>query len=124
MYDTIFINKEMLPVSDEDKKRIPDNNVWQTKSFDNDMSEYYITDDGGINQNIFQYESVPKEERPYPNDNGILGLAGSIRKIDEKIVPIEYHGIVKFYSNVDKEWFEFEAKFTDGKLINIKRNKQ
>ena len=122
MFDHLIINKNILPLSDEDKSKIPDTIYWQTKDFDCQLTEIYITDDGLVKINRFEHEIVPKNERPHPNEEGILGLAGSIRRINERLETIDYHGYINFYSTVNDEWFEFKAKFTDGTLTNITRN--
>lgn len=121
MFDVVVINKNMLPLSDEEKNNIPDNPEWQTKSFENELTEIYITDDGELKVNRFEYETVPKEERPYPNAEGFLGLAGSLKRVNERLEKIEFHGIFNFYSYIGEEFYKFNAKFTDGKLESIKR---
>jgi hypothetical protein len=123
MFDYLFIDKNMLPISDEEKIIIGDEPGWQTKDFDNVMTEIYITNDGELKINRWEYEVVPKEERPYPDDDGIKGMAGSLRRSNEKLEVIPHHGYVRFYSSINREWHEFNAKFTDGKLIEIKRIK-
>jgi len=35
---------------------------------------------------------------------------------------VEYHGIFEFHSIVNDEYRSFEAKFTDGKLVEITRS--
>jgi hypothetical protein len=95
---------------------------WQTKDFDCDMTEIYITNEGELKINRWNYEAVPKKERPYPNDEDLPGLAGSLRRVNEQLEPISYHGYVNFYSGVGDEWFEFNAKFENGKLVEIVRD--
>lgn len=34
---------------------------------------------------------------------------------------VSYHGCLNFYTDVFGKWFEFQAKFTDGKMVEIKR---
>ena len=122
MFDYLFIDTKMLPVSDEEKIIIGDEPGWQTKDFGNVMTEIYITNDGELKINRWEYDVVPKEERHYPDD-GILGLAGSLERSNEKLETMPHHGYVNFYSHIGNEWYEFNAKFTDGKLIEIKRIK-
>ncbi len=122
MFDYLFIDTNMLPISDEEKIIIGDEPGWQTKDFDNVMTEIYITNDGELKINQWEYETVPKEERPHPDDDGIAGLVGSLRRSNERFKTIPYHGYVKFYSSINREWYEFSAKFTDGKLIEIVKN--
>ena len=121
MFDYLFIDTNMLPISDEEKIIIGDESEWQTKNFDNVMTEIYITNDGELKINQWEYEVVPKEERPHPDGEGIAGLVGSLRRSNEELETIPYHGYVNFYNSINREWYEFRAKFTDGKLIEIKR---
>lgn len=101
MYDRIFIDVDKLPISDEEKLKIenfdPD---WQTKDLDNLLDNYIIEDSG----ELFR-------ERDYIRDK------------------INFHGVIGFHSNVGKwsenyDWYEFKAKFTDGKLIEITGGKR
>lgn len=121
LYDNVIINVDMLNVSDEDKVRLK-NQAFQTKDFDNEMTDIHIEDDGRIKIKRFDYQEVPVEERPYPNAEGLLAFMGSIREVN---VTYEYltdlHGYFKFYTSVGDEQFKFKAKFTDGKLIKIDR---
>ena len=110
-----------MPISEEEKKLFTKDTEWQTKDLDNVLTEVYITDDDELKINQWTYESVPKEERPYPNDDGIKGMMGSLRRVNERLETIPYHGFINFYTNVNKHWYEFKAKFTDGKLVNIER---
>lgn len=124
MYDNLIINTDKLPVTDEEKKLIGENPGWQTKDFDCDLTEIYITDEGELKINRWNYEEVPEEERPHPNGEGLLGLMGSLRRVNERLETIQYHGYVNFYSNIGDDWYEFFAKFTDGKLISIEGGKE
>jgi hypothetical protein len=123
MFDYLFIDTNMLPISDEEKIIIGDEPGWQTKDFENIMTEIYITNDGELKINQWEYESVPKEERPHPDDDGLSGLVGSLRRSNENLETIPHHGYVNFYTSISKKWYEFNAKFTDGKLVEIKRTK-
>ena len=121
MFDNLIINTDKLPVSDEEKKLIGKNPNWQTKDFDCDLTEIYITDEGELKINRWNYEEVPKEERPHPDGEGLWGLMGSLRRVNERLETTPYHGYVNFYSTVNNIWYEFNAKFTDGQLVNIER---
>lgn len=98
MFDYLFIDIEMLPISDEIKEKVGDNPGWQTKSLDSTLSDVYITNEGELMVN-FRYTSNEKTK-------------------------LQYHGYLNFYTFIDKEFFEFTAKFTDGKLIEIVRNEK
>ena len=116
MFDYLMINTDKLPVSEKEKKLIGENPGWQTKDFDCTMTEIFITDDGELKINQWEYEYVPKDERPHPDDDGLLGLVGSIRRVNERLITQPYHGYVNFYSFINDDWYVFNAKFTDGKL--------
>lgn len=125
MFDTLYINTQRLPLSRADKKRLGDNPDWQTKDLDCTLTEVYITDEGELKVNRWAYETVPKEERPYPDDEGLLGSMGSLKRVNQRLEVIPYHGFIRFYTSLKeqegREWFEFSAKFTDGKLVGIRR---
>lgn len=102
MFDRIVLDKEVfLPLPEEMCKfeRIE----YQTKSLDCTLSTYLISDDGYLYLASRDYESddlIEKKERIY------------------------YHGIINFgaYEAADLIDYsvDFEAKFTDGVLQNIK----
>jgi hypothetical protein len=124
MFDYLFIDTKMLPVSDEEKILIGNEPGWQTKDFDNILTEIYITNDGELKINRWEYDVVPKEERPHPDDDGVLGLSGSLERTNVRLETIPHHGYVNFYTSISKKWYEFNAKFTDGKLVEIKEEKR
>lgn len=125
MYDNLYINPKQLPISEEEKGLFEQLNLdWQTKSLNCDLTEVYITENGELKINKWQYETVPKEERPYPDDEGLKGMIGCLRRKDEHLENINYTGIVNFYTNIKKDWWEFNAKFLDGKLISIEGGKE
>ena len=126
MFDTLYININRLPITRAEKKLLGDNAEWQTKSLDSVLTEVYITEEGKLQVNRWEYEAVPKEERPYPNEEGLLAIAGSLRRVNEHLETIPYHGYIRFYTSVEDEqgtsqWYEFSAKFTDGTLVSIQR---
>src|SRR3972149_10188881 len=126
MFDTLYVNLNLLPLSNEEQKFLEKGEGcdFQTKDFDCDLTEIYITDEGELKINRFEYESVPKEERPHPNAEGLMGLAGSLRRINERFETIPYHGIVNFYTYKEDVSFEFFAKFDNGKLDIITGGKE
>jgi hypothetical protein len=124
MFDGLEINVDLLPISTEEKEKLREYNPrWQTKDFDCTLTTVYITDEGSLLISRWEYAEVPKEERPYPNETGTLGLAGSIKRVNQRLEPIDFHGYANFYADVEEEWYEFTAKFTDGKLVQIERVK-
>jgi hypothetical protein len=34
---------------------------------------------------------------------------------------IDYHGVINIYTMVGETWYEYEFKFTDGKVADVKR---
>jgi hypothetical protein len=102
----------------------------QTKDFGCEMVEHVITKDGRLMlSRIDRVEEVPKAERPYPNDDGLLGLCGSVRTFTS-LHDANFHGVVNFYGfegdvNTMREagstyrWHEYSAKFTDGRLVGL-----
>jgi len=122
MFDRLYIDTNILPISEEEKLKLGKNPEWQTKSLDCELTEVYITDNGELKVNKFVYDVVEKKDRPYPNKDGILGLAGSLKRVNERLVTVKHDGIVNFYTDVENEWFEFNAHFIDGILIYIKKH--
>lgn len=101
----------------------------QTKDFDCEMVEHRITKDGRLMlSSVERVEEVPKAERPFPEDDGFLGLCGSIRRhtIERDAC---HHGYVYFYGleivgqdddGRDKyKSHDYKAKFIDGQLVAI-----
>ena len=105
--------------------------VFQTKSFHREMDRYTITADGRLIHHITGWESVPEEERPYygkPEWADPLHQAfGSIKTVLMGDVEIPFHGDVYFHTGRGEpqtesfEWFEYQARFTEGKLQWIER---
>lgn len=94
----------------------------QTKDFDCDMVCHVINSDGRLMlQRIDSVHEVPKAERPYPNadDDDILSICGSLRW-ETSLHDANFHGFVNFYGHDEnKNWHEYNAKFTDGQLVGI-----
>jgi len=123
MFDTLKINMDKLPLTPEERKGLGKEPWFQTKDFDCTLTEVYITDEGELKINRWEYESVPMEERPHPNEEGLLGIVGSLRRGNERLETIPYHGYVNFYTDgKDDRWYEFNAKFTDGKLVEVTKS--
>lgn len=104
---------------------------WQIKDFDG-WGDLLISEDGRLFD--YDYEVVPEDERPYckgkpPGERDAWDkFFGAIRK--KKLIPKNdknYHGDLIFYGSNKKvknnDWFEFIARFIDGKLERIKRLK-
>jgi hypothetical protein len=100
---------------------------WQTKSLTNTLSIYIITDEGRLLLESPVYEEVSREDHD--------DFLGPMRVKELRIFDTHYHGVVRFYTlypenhdwsstfveDMEQEWVEYEAKFTDGQLVQIGR---
>ena len=125
MFNHIKIdNLGILPMSEEELASLDKDHLFQTKEFECLLDLYVLIGDKLLKEECEWYE-VPREERPYPDDDGFLGLAGSMGKRNCEMIDTHFHGIFNFYTYTDtKTWLEFDAKFTDGKLVEINRLKE
>lgn len=106
MFDSLYVSNQLLPLTEEQKENMPSDPGWQTKDFDRELTEIYITNEGELKINRW---SEGEDE------------SGKFIRNDENLETIAFHGWVNFYSSIDKVWFQFKAKFTDGKLATIER---
>lgn len=122
----------------------PEPNSLQTKDFDNNLTTVKITADGRILTLDFDLDFVPKEDRPYPDEEGLRGLFGMTRRDNERWRDLDFHGWCTFYGHESYEarkaykyrkddvrvdlggielpqiiWHHYAAKFTDGNLVTI-----
>jgi hypothetical protein len=113
MFDYVHVNLEKLPLTDEEKKSLGANPSFQTKHFDCILTNIRITDDGELEIDRFDYG--------FDKDSfNAFGIKGCLTHENERTEKIPYHGYFNFYThNKKKEWIEFNAKFTDGKLVEI-----
>lgn len=113
----------------------------QSKDFDCEMTTILIRADGRLLIERFEYYSVPKEERPYPDAEGALALCGSLGKKDRRWEDLNFHGDFGFGGLEDLNddyWVaserhpaggfrqkryrhhDYVARFTDGHLVSIR----
>ena len=103
------------------------NDIFQTKDFECVMDNYIITEPGELSLTVYEYYEVPEEERPHYGtpeweEKPFYKLIGSMSHKFIENRKINHHGIIFIYTiAVDKEWWEYEIKFTDGKITNVKR---
>ena len=114
----------------------------QSKDFDCEMTIIRVGQRLKIER--FEYETVPREQRPYPDaEKGSLrALCGMFRKVNRKWEDLNFHGIFNFYGSEDtgkllavnmkdgtcapigeepqeRAWHEYFAKYTDGQLVGV-----
>lgn len=116
MSDIIGIKSSMLPISEEDQKRMEDEN-YQTKSLGESMQHFRITDEGILEtdwdrtfweMSDFSWDEQKQQETEPPKENW-------------EIVPITDAISFYTYSKDNNEMFEFVALFEEGKMLIIKR---
>ena len=103
---------------------IVQNETFQTKSLDRALDNYTITRDGRLILHPARYELESEEEQlPGPD---VSEMPQAIPEGDAEIL---YHGDIYFYTSLgtpgddDYEWFEYKARFTEGRLQWIQRAK-
>jgi hypothetical protein len=122
MYDHLYVEDlSLLPLSDEERSLLSTSTEWQTKSLDSTLTDVFITPNRRLEVLSFEYEEVPREERPHPDDDGFMGMIGSLRRVNKRRVDTGHHGYLNFYTSHKGEWLEFMAKFTDGVMVGIER---
>lgn len=112
MFDEIRI-EHVLP----DNIQITDE-WYQTKSFDNLMDKYVITNTGELYREVWEYEWIDDDRHM---------LTGYMKKIEgsyRREYLTNYHGDVIFYRSKPMEgtkrvWRDYYARFTDGKLTKM-----
>jgi hypothetical protein len=107
----------------------------QTKDFDCELVTHVITKEGRLMlERIDSTEFVPKEERPYPTEDGLMGMCGMLR-CTKSLHDSSFHGVVNFYGSETLGYeppqpgdqfrrpiyksHDYHAKFTDGQLVSI-----
>lgn len=103
--------------------------VYQTKDLDCTLHTYYIENGRLLESHGHQEDKSPAtawrnqhpgEELP-DNLKGFLGARGCITWIETGRKDLNYHGILNFYMRFDDlGWVEYDAKFTDGTLMELK----
>jgi len=126
MYDTLKVKKQ-LPLPEEVKSLdIKWTEIeYQTKSFDNTLSEYTISEDGKLREIIIEREYIPytEEEKKAKKIKSWPLFKDVIEKSKEE-KELNHHGVVRFYCyerfDEDNDFFiDYDAYFTYGKLDKI-----
>jgi hypothetical protein len=134
MFDNIIVDNKILPDLTEGERSQLKN--WQTKDFENMLTNVYIVEDkdtkfrhsftGSPKYKIqikeFEFDTVPLSERPDPENP----LFGCLRETNVRIVDSDYTGQFRFYShlgnfNTEHKWYEFIGEAEKGKIISLKR---
>jgi hypothetical protein len=123
MFDSIECNYP-LPLPLEVVDIFPDiyDQEFQTKDLENLLDLYYLNEDGVLYWRKRKYE--------WKDDDNAF-FKGYMDVVDEEVVPINFHGVLNFYcyetvhedESSDKAkdvTIDYLAKFTNGKLENIK----
>lgn len=127
LYDRLIF-EDGLDVEFPDIDADPFDITWQTKSIARHhpmMENYKVTADGRLFKEDAEYEHVPEEERPRYNEeiggfeSPLDEMVGSRRKIHHGWSDMDYHGIFKFHTTINGDYIGFEAKFTDGHLVEL-----
>ncbi len=109
MFDDISVPAHLLPILATDQPAF-ENAKFQTRSLANTMGVYRITPDGFLERNIFRTGAWQRE----PDAHGYLIFYGS-NPTQTRTLPD---------GRVVEGWTEFEAKFTDGKLLSIRQRSE
>lgn len=95
---------------------------YQTKSFDPSLDRYTITSDGRLLRTEYDLAVVPEEDRAH-------AWSPPFRRENKREVEVPFHGLIRFYGFASgrpligydqDDWIEYEAKFTDGRLVEIR----
>ncbi len=114
MFNYIIIDSQKLPVSSSERKLLK-NKIFQAKDLENCLLSYEITNEGEVMlQNI--KEEKTSELIPYFREMDDEEYVENKNIICEKI---SFYGFIRFYTSINKSWYEFKAKFTDDKLVLI-----
>lgn len=110
-YDYIKINESLLPVNGLQKLDLS-NLEFQTKDLDREFLSYFITEEGELYYQDYEYQLV-EENHSFFKYKMKKNLLGNVKS--------EHTGDVVFYGKPYETFYKFKAKFTDGKLESIER---
>lgn len=120
MFDNVNLELTTpLPEFDGDATTVE----WQTKDIKDPCLDTYIIKNNRLIKVCHEWEEVPLTERV-----NVMGMSVPLirpKKTWEE--DVEYHGLFRFYTMIEEPgdtgkdvWYEYEAKFTDGEMINIR----
>jgi hypothetical protein len=137
MYDRVIVE---CPLPDAGADIVKE---WQTKDFEAPYLENYKITEGGR----LLHERIHYEDRSDPNapKGSLKRIIGCMTSVHDGWEDMNYHGTLNFYGDAHTgellaismrpetfgqdlnhpgekpEWFEYNAKFTDGALVSIER---
>jgi hypothetical protein len=104
------------------------NSSFQTKDLNNLLDNYTITYEGRLIHHSMEWNSVEEKDRPYYgkpewDSNPIFRIFGSLSSKFLGDIDTDYHGKIRIYTSSDnsKTWYEYELKFTDGTIVDVRR---
>lgn len=83
------------------------------------LDQYEIREDGTL-----WHEDYDIEDHSDPNAEGLLRFAGAMAPVNQRWVPVDYTGEVRFADfdrAEDPEWVEFVALFVHGSMTHLER---
>ena len=111
MFDMLKIEMKIPGYSE-----IPDEE-FQTKSLDNVLDHYVITNKGEMYREVWDYEWADNPNSP---------IGGSLYKVEgsyRREYLTDFHGDIIFYTsrpmNENRIWRDYTARFTEGRLTRI-----
>ena len=116
MFDTLYCKYPLPQV-----EGVTEETEFQTKDFNCALETYIITPHGTLLHRTHEYEEVPEEERPYFERGGIWKVVGSLREVNEQVNQLTPEDVtISFYTVHNNRWIEYEARFIDGYVQDIK----
>ena len=112
------------PLPDEEHNKL----AFQSKDFDCLLDNYRVSKEGRL-----LFETYRTEDHSDHNATGIDRLLGCMTRIPTGWEDVNFHGWFGFYTSIcktgedlhtnkcDHDWIEYEAKFTDGQVVEIIR---
>jgi hypothetical protein len=118
--------KKELPLND-DLKNLQikwDDVQFQTKDLDNCLSEYIISENGELLEEIVEREYIYYTEEEKKQKRDKWSFYKDVIEKNRYTKKVEYHGKITFYelfdiSETEDIWVDFDAYFTYGKLDRI-----
>lgn len=118
MYDRVYI--------EDDIEELDFDTEYQTKQLKQMPGlDVYKIENKRLFKEDAEYETVPKEERPFYGDDDFdkspfEQLAGMTKKTRKGWEDINYHGIFEIHTSSES----YKLKFTDGNLVDVLENER